>query len=135
MNLSDLKLKSPQEIIELAESMGLEDISRKRKQELIFAISKEMMKNGEEISGEGTLELLPDGYGFLRSEINSYQASPDDIYVSPNLIRRCNLRTGDLISGRIRPPKDNERYFALNRITASILTMPAWPNTKFSLKT
>ncbi len=118
MNLSDLKLKSPQEIIELAESMGLEDISRKRKQELIFAISKEMMKNGEEISGEGTLELLPDGYGFLRSEINSYQASPDDIYVSPNLIRRCNLRTGDLISGRIRPPKDNERYFALNRITS-----------------
>ena len=93
MNLSDLKLKSPQEIIEMAESMGLEDISRKRKQDLIFAITKEMMKNGEEINGEGTLELLPDGYGFLRSEINSYQASPDDIYVSPNLIRRCNLRT------------------------------------------
>lgn len=117
MNLSDLKLKSPQEIIEMAESMGLEDISRKRKQDLIFAITKEMMKNGEEISGEGTLELLPDGYGFLRSEINSYQASPDDIYVSPNLIRRCNLRTGDLITGRIRPPKDSERYFALNKIS------------------
>ena len=90
MNLSDLKLKSPQEIIEMAESMGLEDISRKRKQDLIFAITKEMMKNGEEISGEGTLELLPDGYGFLRSEINSYQASPDDIYVSPNLISTIN---------------------------------------------
>ena len=117
MNLSDLKLKSPQEIIEMAESMGLEDISRKRKQDLIFAITKEMMKNGEEINGEGTLELLPDGYGFLRSEINSYQASPDDIYVSPNLIRRCNLRTGDLITGRIRPPKDSERYFALNKIS------------------
>ena len=101
----------------MAESMGLEDISRKRKQDLIFAITKEMMKNGEEINGEGTLELLPDGYGFLRSEINSYQASPDDIYVSPNLIRRCNLRTGDLITGRIRPPKDSERYFALNKIS------------------
>ncbi|MDO4776341.1 MAG: transcription termination factor Rho [Cardiobacteriaceae bacterium] len=116
MHLSDLKQKSPQEILAIAEEMGLEDISRKRKQDLIFAILKAHAKNGEEISGEGTLELLADGYGFLRAEVNSYQANPDDIYVSPSIIRRCNLRTGDTITGKIRPPKDNERYFALTKI-------------------
>ncbi|MDO4434921.1 MAG: transcription termination factor Rho [Cardiobacteriaceae bacterium] len=116
MNLSELKLKSPQEILSIAESLGLEDISRKRKQDLIFSILKAQAKNGEDIIGEGVLELIPDGYGFLRSEINSYQANPDDIYVSPSIIRRCNLRTGDTIKGRIRPPKDNERYFTLTRI-------------------
>ena len=81
MNLSDLKQKSSQEILELAESMGLDDISRKRKQDLIFSILKAHAKGGEEISGDGTLELLQDGYGFLRAEVNSYQANPDDIYV------------------------------------------------------
>lgn len=116
MNLNELKLKSPQEILSIAESLGLEDIARKRKQDLIFSILKAQAKNGEDIIGEGVLELIPDGYGFLRSEINSYQANPDDIYVSPSIIRRSNLRTGDTIKGRIRPPKDNERYFTLTRI-------------------
>ena len=116
MNLSELKQKSSQEILELAESMGLDDISRKRKQDLIFSILKAHAKGGEEISGDGTLELLQDGYGFLRAEVNSYQANPDDIYVAPGLIRRCNLRTGDTITGKIRPPKENERYFALTKI-------------------
>ena len=116
MNLSELKQKSSQEILELAESMGLDDISRKRKQDLIFSILKAHAKGGEEISGDGTLELLQDGYGFLRVEVNSYQANPDDIYVAPGLIRRCNLRTGDTITGKIRPPKENERYFALTKI-------------------
>lgn len=116
MNLSDLKQQSPQAILQIAEEMGLEDISRKRKQELIFTILKALAKNGEEITGDGVLELLPDGYGFLRSEANSYQAGPDDLYVSPSLIRRCNLRTGDTVSGKIRPPKDNERYFAITKI-------------------
>ena len=95
MNLSELKQKSSQEILALAESMGLDDISRKRKQDLIFSILKAHAKGGEEISGDGTLELLQDGYGFLRAEVNSYQANPDDIYVPPGLIRRGNLRTGD----------------------------------------
>ena len=116
MNLSELKQKSSQEILELAESMGLDDISRKRKQDLIFSILKAHAKGGEEISGDGTLELLQDGYGFLRAEVNSYQANPDDIYVPPGLIRRGNLRTGDTITGKIRPPKENERYFALTKI-------------------
>lgn len=116
MNLSDLKKKSPQVILELAEQIGLEDIARKRKQDLIFAILKEQAKNGEEIEGDGVLELLPDGYGFLRSAINSYQAGADDLYVSPSIIRRCNLRTGDSVTGKLRPPKDNERYFALTKI-------------------
>lgn len=116
MNLSDIKLASPQELITLAESMGIEDISRKRKQDLIFSILKKQAKNGAEILGDGTLELLPDGYGFLRSAINSYQAGPDDVYVSPSIIRRYHLRTGDTVSGKIRPPKDNERYFALTKI-------------------
>lgn len=116
MNLSELKQKTPQEILEMAEALGLEDISRKRKQDLIFALLKAQAKNGEDIMGDGTLEILPDGYGFLRAEVNSYQANPDDIYVSPSIIRRCNLRTGDTIVGRIRPPKDNERYFTLTKI-------------------
>ncbi|ABQ13810.1 transcription termination factor Rho [Dichelobacter nodosus] len=116
MNLSDLKLKSPQALLSLAEEMGLEDISRKRKQDLIFSILKAHAQNGEQIEGDGVLELLPDGYGFLRSAINSYQAGPDDLYVSPSIIRRCNLRTGDSVSGHLRPPKDNERYFALTKI-------------------
>ncbi len=116
MNLSDLKKKSPQAIIELAEKIGLEDIARKRKQDLIFSILKEQAKNGEEIKGDGVLELLPDGYGFLRSSVNSYQAGADDLYVSPSIIRRCSLRTGDTVTGKLRPPRDNERYFALTKI-------------------
>lgn len=116
MNLNELRKKTPKEILSLAEEMGLEDISRKRTQDLIFAILKAKAKNGEEIEGEGVLELLPDGYGFLRSAINSYQAGPDDLYVSPSIIRRCNLRTGDTVTAKLRPPRDNERYFAVTKI-------------------
>lgn len=116
MNLSDLKQKSPQALLSLAEEMGLEDISRKRKQDLIFSILKATSRTGDTIEGDGVLELLPDGYGFLRSALNSYQAGPDDLYVSPSIIRRCNLRTGDTVTGKLRSPKDNERYFALTRI-------------------
>lgn len=116
MNLSELKQQSPQALLELAESMGLEDIARKRKQDLIFSILKAKSKSGEDIEGDGVLELLPDGYGFLRSASNSYQAGPDDIYVSPSIIRRCNLRTGDTVTGKLRSPKDNERYFAITKI-------------------
>lgn len=116
MNLSDLKKQTPQELLILAEHMGLEDIARKRKQDLIFSILKAHSTNGEEISGDGVLELLPDGYGFLRSASGSYQAGADDIYVSPSTIRRSNLRTGDTVHGRIRPPKDNERYFAITKV-------------------
>ncbi|MBR1374790.1 MAG: transcription termination factor Rho [Cardiobacteriaceae bacterium] len=116
MNLSELKQQSPQEILRIAEEMGLEDISRKRTSDLIFSILKAKARAGEEIYGEGVIELLSDGYGFLRSAKNSYQAGADDLYVSPGLIRHCNLRTGDTVAGTIRPPKDNERYFALHKV-------------------
>jgi transcription termination factor Rho len=102
--------------VELAESMGLENLARSRKQDIIFSILKAHAKNGENIFGEGVLEILQDGFGFLRSADGSYLAGPDDIYVSPSQIRRFNLRTGDTVSGLIRPPKDGERYFALLKV-------------------
>jgi transcription termination factor Rho len=116
MNLSELKLKPVSELIELASSMGIENLARARKQELIFAILKAHAKKGEDIYGDGVLEILQDGFGFLRSASGSYLAGPDDIYVSPSQIRRFGLRTGDTISGRIRSPKDSERYFALLKV-------------------
>ncbi|MDX1334486.1 MAG: transcription termination factor Rho [Gammaproteobacteria bacterium] len=116
MNLSELKLKPVPELIELATKMGIENLSRARKNELIFAILKAHAKKGEDIYGDGVLEILQDGFGFLRSANGSYLAGPDDIYVSPSQIRRFGLRTGDTISGKIRPPKDNERYFALLKV-------------------
>jgi len=116
MNLSELKLKPVPELIELATKMGIENLSRARKNELIFAILKAHAKKGEDIYGDGVLEILQDGFGFLRSASASYLAGPDDIYVSPSQIRRFGLRTGDTISGKIRPPKDNERYFALLKV-------------------
>ncbi|MEL6215110.1 MAG: transcription termination factor Rho, partial [Pseudomonadota bacterium] len=102
--------------VELGESMGLEGLARSRKQDIIFAVLKAHAKNGENIYGDGVLEILQDGFGFLRSSDSSYMAGPDDIYVSPSQIRRFNLRTGDTVSGLIRPPKDGERYFALLKV-------------------
>lgn len=100
----------------MAQSLGIENISSNRKQDLVSIILKNAAKQGEEILGEGVVEVLPDGFGFLRSSECNYVANPDDVYVSPNIIRRFNLSTGDFLTGKIRPPKDNERYFALAKI-------------------
>ncbi len=116
MNLTELKKMRVPELNELAQSMNIEGVARSRKQDLIFAILKAHAKKGEDIYGDGVLEILSDGFGFLRSEDSSYLAGPDDIYVSPSQIRRFSLRTGDTISGKIRPPKDNERYFAMLKV-------------------
>ena len=148
MNLTELKLKQVTEIIAIAESLGLENIDRARKQELIFAILKKQAKSGEDIFGDGVLEILADGFGFLRTPGCSYLAGPDDIYVSPSQIRRFGLRTGDTVSGKIRPPKEGERYFAMlkvesinfespenskNKISFSNLT-PLFANKRFRLE-
>ncbi|MFT5501313.1 MAG: transcription termination factor Rho [Woeseiaceae bacterium] len=116
MNLTDLKTRPAADLVELGESMGLEDLARSRKQDIIFSVLKEHAKNGEDVYGDGVLEILQDGFGFLRSADSSYLAGPDDIYVSPSQIRRFSLRTGDTVSGLIRPPKDGERYFALLKV-------------------
>ncbi len=116
MNLTDLKKKSASELIELAQTAGIDNVARSRKQDIIFSLLKAHSKKGEDIFGSGVLEILQDGFGFLRSADSSYLAGPDDIYVSPSQIRRFNLRTGDTISGKIRPPKDGERYFALLKV-------------------
>ena len=117
MNLNDLKEKSISSLISLAESMKLEHLARSRKQDIIFAILKAHAKSGEDIFGGGVLEILQDGFGFLRSAEGSYLAGPDDIYVSPSQIRRFSMRTGDTIHGKIRPPKDGERYFAMLKVS------------------
>jgi len=117
MNLTELKKKSAAELIAIAQSLRLEGMARSRKQDVIFAILKATAKNGEDISGDGVLEILQDGFGFLRSADSSYLAGPDDIYVSPSQIRRFNLRTGDTVCGKIRPPKEGERYFALLKVS------------------
>ncbi|ADD79689.1 transcription termination factor Rho [Candidatus Riesia pediculicola] len=116
MNLTALKNKLVSELIVLGEKIGLENLARMRKQDIIFSILKQHAKSGEDIFGNGVLEILQDGFGFLRSSDSSYLAGPDDIYVSPSQIRRFNLRTGDTISGKIRPPKEGERYFALLKV-------------------
>ncbi|MFK8048672.1 MAG: transcription termination factor Rho [Halioglobus sp.] len=124
MNLTDLKTKNTQDLIDIAKEIGLDNMARSRKQDIIFAILKRHAKSGEDIYGDGVLEILQDGFGFLRSADSSYLAGPDDIYVSPSQIRRFNLRTGDTITGKIRPPKDSERYFALLKVDQVNLNKP-----------
>jgi transcription termination factor Rho len=148
MKLSDLKIKTPAELLDLAQSLGIENISRAKKQTLIFAILKHKADNDEEVLGDGVLDILQEGYGFLRSSNDSYVSGPDDIYVSPNQIRRFNLSTGDVVTGKIRAPKKGEKYFALvkvsevnedkpenvrNRIPFSSLT-PLHPNERLKLE-
>ncbi|QMT34203.1 transcription termination factor Rho [Conchiformibius steedae DSM 2580] len=116
MHVSELQTQHISQLIEHAEKIGIENANRLRKQDLVFAIVRQMMKDGMDFSCSGTLEILPDGYGFLRSAVTSYLACPDDIYVSPNQIRRFNLHTGDTIEGTVRVPKNDERYFALVRL-------------------
>jgi transcription termination factor Rho len=116
MNLTELKTRPAAGLVELGESLGIENMARSRKQDMIFSILKAHAANGEDIYGDGVLEILQDGFGFLRSADSSYLAGPDDIYVSPSQIRRFNLRTGDTVSGLIRPPKEGERYFALLKV-------------------
>lgn len=148
MKLSDLKIKTPAELLDLAQSLGIENISRAKKQTLIFAILKHKADNDEEVLGDGVLDVLQEGYGFLRSSNDSYVSGPDDIYVSPNQIRRFNLSTGDVVTGKIRAPKKGEKYFALvkvsevnedkpenvrNRIPFASLT-PLHPNERLKLE-
>ena len=148
MKLSDLKIKTPAELLDLAQSLGIENISRAKKQTLIFAILKYKSDNDEEVLGDGVLDILQEGYGFLRSSNDSYVSGPDDIYVSPNQIRRFNLSTGDVVVGKIRAPKKGEKYFALvkvsevnedkpenvrNRIPFASLT-PLHPNERLNLE-
>ena len=117
MHLTELKNMPVSDLVKLGEDqMGLENLARLRKQDIVFAILKQHAKGGEDIFGGGVLEILPDGFGFLRSADSSYLAGPDDIYVSPSQIRRFNLQTGDKIEGKIRPPKEGERYFALLKV-------------------
>ncbi|RBP48888.1 transcription termination factor Rho [Arenicella xantha] len=115
-SLTDLKKKTATELTEIGRSMELDGLGRMRKQDQIFTILKSLAKKGEDIEGEGVVEILQDGFGFLRSADSSYLAGPDDIYVSPSQIRRFNLRTGDTVAGLVRPPKDSERYFALLKV-------------------
>ncbi|MBP6103762.1 MAG: transcription termination factor Rho [Gammaproteobacteria bacterium] len=134
MDLTELKQKSPIDLMEIATSLGIDDIARARKQEIIFAILKAHAKMGEPISGRGVLELLPDGYGFMRSKDSSYLAGPDDIYVSPSQIRRFGLRTGDEIQGTIRPPKESERYFALLKVNEINFEAPEITRNKIAFE-
>ncbi|WP_235893897.1 transcription termination factor Rho [Oceanidesulfovibrio indonesiensis] len=124
MNLSELKTKSMSELMALSKEYNIENASSMRKQELIFALLQSCASNNGAIYGEGVLEILPDGFGFLRSPMYSYMPGPDDIYVSPSQIRRFGLRKGDIISGQIRPPKEGERYFALLRVSEIGLDAP-----------
>jgi len=116
MNLTALKKQTATDLIQIAQDLNLEGTARSRKQDVIFALLKAHAKKGEDIYGDGVLEILQDGFGFLRSADSSYLAGPDDIYVSPSQIRRFNLRTGDTVAGKIRPPKEGERYFALLKV-------------------
>jgi transcription termination factor Rho len=148
MNLTELKQMPAPKLLELSQELGIEGMSRSRKQDVIFNILKTQAKKGEDIYGDGVLEILQDGFGFLRSADSSYLAGPDDIYVSPSQIRRFSLRTGDTVAGKIRPPKEGERYFALlkvdeinfdkpeaakSKVLFENLT-PLFPNERFTLE-
>ena len=121
MHLKELKAKTPAELVSMAEELGVEGASTMRRQDLMFCILRELADDEEyttEIMGVGTIEVLPDGFGFLRSPEANYLAGPDDIYVSPNQIRKWGLRTGDTVEGEIRAPQEGERYFALTKLTS-----------------
>ena len=124
MNLKELKCKKINDLMETAKQMGIEDYSSMRKQDLIFALLQSEIEQNGLIYGEGVIEILPDGFGFLRAPDYNYLPGPDDIYVSPSQIRRFNLRVGDTVSGQIRPPKDSERYFALLKVETINLESP-----------
>lgn len=125
MNLKELKTKPPAELLTYAEELKIENASSLRKQEMMFAILKQLAENDVAIFGDGVLEVLQDGFGFLRSPEANYLPGPDDIYVSPSQVRRFGLRTGDTVEGEIRAPKDGERYFALLRVTSINFADPA----------
>ena len=112
MNIQELKTKSSESLISQAEELGIENASTLRKQEILFSILKKLAEKGEEITGGGVLQLLQDGFGFLRAMESNYLPGPDDIYISPSQIRRFGLRTGDTVEGPVRAPRDGERYFA-----------------------
>lgn len=130
MNLTALKKQTATDLIQVAQELNLEGTARSRKQDVIFALLKAHAKKGEDIYGDGVLEILQDGFGFLRSADSSYLAGPDDIYVSPSQIRRFNLRTGDTVSGKIRPPKEGERYFALLKVSEINFELPEQAKNK-----
>ena len=121
MNLQELKSRSPSELLAFAEELDIENCSTMRKQDMMFAILKELADQGAPIIGAGVLEVLQDGFGFLRSPEENYLPGPDDIYVSPSQVRRFGLRTGDIVEGEIRAPKESERYFAL--LKASVINL------------
>ena len=130
MHLKELKTKAPAQLVEMAEELGVEGASTLRKQDLMFSILKELAEEGEEIIGSGTIEVLPDSFGFLRSSDANYLAGPDDIYVAPNQVRKFGMRTGDTVEGEIRAPKDGERYFALTRLVSVNFDDPAAVRTR-----
>jgi transcription termination factor Rho len=130
MNLTALKKQTATDLIQIAQDLNLEGTARSRKQDVIFALLKAHAKKGEDIYGDGVLEILQDGFGFLRSADSSYLAGPDDIYVSPSQIRRFNLRTGDTVAGKIRPPKEGERYFALLKVNEINFELPEQAKNK-----
>ena len=148
MNLQELKIKNPEELLVQADKLGIENPSSLRKQDLMFAILKKIALDGEIITGIGVIEIMQDGFGFLRSPESNYLPGPDDIYVSPSQIKKFSLRTGDSVEGEIRAPKQGERYFALikinsinqqepdvvrNRINFEDLT-PLYPESRFKLE-
>ncbi|KXJ46939.1 MAG: transcription termination factor Rho [Cycloclasticus sp.] len=134
MNLTELKRKPATEILEIAKELGVDNTGRSLKQTTVFQILKKVAKRGDDVYGDGVLEVLSDGFGFLRSADGSFLAGPDDIYVSPSQIRRFGLRTGDTISGKIRPPKDSERYFALLKVDTLNYEKPEHAKNKIAFK-